>query len=165
MYNNKIRQKVNLKNMLLKKTEKDGVTTALYESSNILASKWNGKDLTIIFKRGASYTYNDVSRTDYTRFEMADSQGAVLNAKIKTYSFTQNDNVNEIALINEINEAKDNERKQFEEGLINYMELMVTAYKANPVITSKALESLSEMIIKHNTLAGSSSKLKLCKCD
>jgi len=151
--------------MLLKKSEKDGVTTALYESSNILASKWNGKDLTIIFKRGASYTYKDVSKTDYTRFEMADSQGAVLNAKIKTYSFAQNDNVNEIALINEINQAKDDEKNKFEEGLINYMELMVTAYKANPVITGTALESLSEMIIKYNTLVGSTSTLKLCKCD
>ena len=151
--------------MLLKKTEKDGVTTALYESSNILASKWNGKDLTIIFKRGASYTYNDVSRTDYTRFEMADSQGAVLNAKIKAYSFTQNDNVDEVTILNEITQTKTDEIKQFEEGLINYMELMVTAYKANPVITPKALVSLSEMIIKHNTLAGSTSTLKLCKCD
>lgn len=151
--------------MLLKKTEKDGVTTALYESSNILASKWNGKDLTIIFKRGASYTYNDVSRTDYTRFEMADSQGAVLNAKIKTYSFTQNDNIDEATLLKEITQTKDDERTQFEEGLINYMELMVGSYKVNSVITSKALESLSEMIIKYNSLVGSTSTLKLCKCD
>jgi uncharacterized protein YPO0396 len=96
---------------------------------------------------------------------MADSQGAVLNAKIKAYSFTQNDNVDEATILNEITQAKNDEIKQFEEGLINYMELMVTAYKANPVITGKALESLSEMIIKHNTLAGSTSTLKLCKCD
>ncbi len=151
--------------MLLKKTEKDGIVTALYESSNILASKWDGKDLTIIFKRGASYTYNNVSRTDYVRFEMADSQGVVLNAKIKTYSFTQNDNVDEAEILTEITKTKADELKEFEEGMINYMELMVSAYKGNQVITSKALETLSEMIIKQNTLAGSASTLKLCKCD
>lgn len=151
--------------MLLKKTEKDGITTALYESSNILASKWNGKDLTIIFKRGASYTYSDVSKTDYTRFEMADSQGAVLNAKIKAYSVIQNDNVDEATILTEITQTKADETKQFEEGLISYMELMVTAYKTNPVITGKSLESLSEMIIKYNSLSGSNSPLKLCKCD
>lgn len=151
--------------MLLKKTEKDGITTALYESSNILASKWNGKDLTIIFKRGASYTYRDVSKTDYTRFEMADSQGLVLNAKIKTYPFVQNASVDETEILTEITQTKAAELKQFEEGMINYMELMVSAYKGNPVITGKALESLSEMIIKHNSLAGNAATLKLCKCE
>lgn len=151
--------------MLLKKVEKDGITTALYESSNILSSRWNGKDLTIIFKRGASYTYKDVSKTDYTRFEMADSQGVVFNARIKTYPFTQNDSVDETTILTEITQTKANELKQFEEGMINYMELMVSAYKGNPVITGKALQTLSEMIIKHNSLVGESGTLKLCKCE
>lgn len=151
--------------MLLKKVEEDGITTALYESSNILSSKWNGKDLTIIFKRGASYTYKDVSKTDYTRFETADSQGIVFNAKIKSYPFTQNNSVDEAAIINEITKTKANDLKQFEEGMINYMELMVSAYKGNPTISGKALQTLSEMIIKHNSLLGEAATLKLCKCE
>jgi hypothetical protein len=151
--------------MLLKKTEKDGVVKALYESSNILASKWDGKDLTVIFKRGATYIYNDVSNTDYVRFETADSQGAVLNAKIKAYSYSKGDDVNEITIINEINEAKDANLKKFEEGMVEYMRLISSAYESNPVLTKASLEKLTEMIIKHSELAGSNAGVKLCACD
>jgi len=151
--------------MLIKRTEDNGIVNALYESSNILSSKYDGKDLTIIFKRGASYTYNDVSKSDYTRFEMADSQGQILNSKIKAYSFSKNDVVNEIPIINEINEAKEAELTTFEKGIINYMKDTIEAYDRDGALSRVAVKTLAEMIIKHNELAGTTSTLKLCACD
>lgn len=151
--------------MLLKKTEKDGVVKALYDSSNILASKWNGTDLTVIFKRGASYTYKGVSKTDYVRFETADSQGAVLNAKIKEYVVVQNDSVDEATIITEIENSKKESLTKFEEGMIEYMRLISTAYEKNPILTKPSLEKLAEMLIKHSELAGTNASIKICACD
>jgi len=151
--------------MLIKRTEDNGIVNALYESSNILSSKYDGKDLTIIFKRGASYTYNDVSKSDYTRFEMADSQGQILNSKIKAYSFSKNDVVNEIPIINEINEAKAAELTTFEKGIINYMKDTIEAYDRDGALSRTAVKTLADMIIKHSELAGTTSTLKLCACD
>jgi HSP20 family molecular chaperone IbpA len=71
--------------MLLQKKEVGGVTKALYESSNVLASNYNPltNELEIIFKGGTRYAYKGVRDSDYMRFETADSQGKVLNANIK----------------------------------------------------------------------------------
>jgi hypothetical protein len=81
--------------MLLKKQEKDNVTKAIFSSSNICASTYDRttKNLTIIFNKGAQYKYPNVSETDYTRFELADSQGVVFNSHIKKYDFEKLDNV------------------------------------------------------------------------
>lgn len=151
--------------MLLDKTEKDGVVSALYESSNILASKWDGKDLTVIFKRGASYTYKGVSKSDYTRFELADSQGAILNAKIKAYSFTQNDAVNEIAIVNEINETKADNLRKFEEGLIEHMRLISSAYETNQYLSKVSLEQLTSLLVKHSEMSDTATTIKICACE
>jgi hypothetical protein len=71
--------------MLLKRVEKENIVKSIYDSSNILASKYDKttKDLTITFKRGAQYKYIGVSSSDYMRFETAESQGAILNSHIK----------------------------------------------------------------------------------
>jgi len=163
--NNIITLKVNLKNMLLSKTEKNGVVTANYDSTNILASKWDGKNLTVIFKHGASYTYNDVTKTDYARFELAESQGVILNAKIKAYSFTKNDGVDADAVVKEIETIKTENLTRFEEGIVEQMRLISSAYEANPMLTKTSLERLAEMLIKHSEMVGTTSGLKLCACD
>jgi hypothetical protein len=82
--------------MLLKKVEKDNLIKALYESSNILASIYDSTtgNLEIIFKAGTKYKYPNVSKTDYMRFEIADSQGAVFNTHIKKYTYEKLANVN-----------------------------------------------------------------------
>jgi hypothetical protein len=71
--------------MILKRTVNDGVIKGFYDSSNILVSEYDQKEnnLTIVFKGGGTYKYNNVSVKDFTRFEMADSQGIVLNKHIK----------------------------------------------------------------------------------
>jgi len=150
--------------MLLKRTEKDGVVNALYDSSNILGSKWNGKNLTVIFKHGASYTYNDVSKTDYMRFETAESQGVVLNTKIKAYTFQKDDAVDGQQLINEVNQAKTDTLTKFEEGLVDEMRVLVSTYEVTPTLTKQSIERLAEMLVKHGELGGAAS-LKLCACE
>ena len=81
--------------MILHKKQTENCVKALYKSSNILASTYNDKtkELEVIFKRGSRYLYENVSVTDYTRFELADSQGKVLNSHIKAYSFKKLDDV------------------------------------------------------------------------
>lgn len=148
--------------MLIKRTEKDGIVKALYESSNILASKWDGKDLTVIFKRGTSYIYNDVSRSDYMRFETADSQGVILNSKIKAYSFSKGDNVDEAQLIKEMDEAKNANNSKFEKEIIDYMTLITVAYEKNPVISKPAFNTLVEMLVKHSELSDNVDEIKIC---
>ena len=73
--------------MILKKQEKNGVVKALYDSSNIVASIYNPatSDLDLIFKAGTKYRYNGVSKSDYMRFEIAESQGTVFNTHIKIW--------------------------------------------------------------------------------
>ena len=99
--------------MLLKKQEKDNVTKAIYASSNICASAYDrtSKNLTIIFNNGGQYRYSNVSETDYTRFELADSQGVVLNSHIKKYDFEKLDKVDPSAILAEVTELKDADKK------------------------------------------------------
>lgn len=94
--------------MILKRQEKDNKIKAMYSSSTILASTFDTltNDLTIIFKNGGHYKYASVSNTDYTRFELADSQGTVLNSHIKKYTFEKLQPVDTTIIIKEIEEMK-----------------------------------------------------------
>jgi hypothetical protein len=94
--------------MLLKKQTEDGIISALYASSSILASIYdtaNG-NLTITFKVGSQYQYANVSEADYVRFEIDDSQGIILNTHIKKYPFLRLANTDVKLLTEEISELK-----------------------------------------------------------
>lgn len=90
--------------MILKKQEKNGKVKAMYSSSNICASVYDtaSGDLTLIFNNGGQYQYAGVSKTDYMRFEMADSQGSVMNTHIKKYPFTKLDKVDTTEILKEV---------------------------------------------------------------
>jgi len=94
--------------MILKRQEKDNIIKALYDSSNILASTYdsNKNNLTIMFKSGTQYKYSNVSKSDYMRFEIAESQGSVFNTHIKKYAFEKLGNVDATEIINEANNLK-----------------------------------------------------------
>ena len=104
--------------MLLKKLDNNGEIRATYSSSNIVSSIYDKatKALTIIFTNGGQYKYSDVSLTDYTRFELADSQGAVHNSHIKKHTFETLAKVDTKALLVEVSELKDAEKKQLLEN-------------------------------------------------
>ena len=76
---------------------------SLYDSTNILASRYNtiSKKLAIIFKGGRQYLYHDVNKKDYDVFEQSESQGKVLNSVIKKYKFDRIEEVVEVTPINE----------------------------------------------------------------
>jgi len=73
--------------MILNKHIQDHNIENIYDSSHILASKYNtiSQKLAIIFKNGTQYLYHDVKLTDYQLFESSDSQGKVINSTIKNY--------------------------------------------------------------------------------
>lgn len=99
--------------MILKRDEKDGIVNALYNSSNILASTYDLKknELVIIFKSGTKYKYKNVSKSDYMRFEIAESQGSVFNKYIKNYEFEKMESIDVVKLITEISKASEEEKK------------------------------------------------------
>lgn len=140
--------------MLLKKSEKNGIVTAHYDSSNVIASEWDGTNLTVIFKHGGSYTYNNVSNTDYVRFELAESQGSILNSKIKGYSFIKNDNVDVDTFLREIKDTKIEELRKFEEGIVDHMRVIISSYESNPILTRPSLDKLTEMLVKYSEMEG-----------
>ncbi len=140
--------------MLLKKQEKDNVTKAIYASSNVCASTYDRttKDLTIIFNNGGQYKYPNVSETDYTRFELADSQGVVLNSHIKKYAFEKLDKVDPSAILAEVTELKDAEKKAKIEMAIKKMITSVnavtnyyeTTQSVDPALYSKMKSAMEE---------------------
>lgn len=87
--------------MVLNKHEENGTIENLYDSSNILASKYdtNSKKLAIIFSNGRQYLYHDVNRSDYDIFESAESQGKMLHSTIKKYKVERVDDVTDTNII------------------------------------------------------------------
>lgn len=73
--------------MVLTKHEGDNSIECLFDSSNILASKYliKEKKLALIFSSGRQYVYEDVKKEDYIKFESSESQGKTLNTTIKKY--------------------------------------------------------------------------------
>lgn len=75
--------------MILKRETHPNYIECLYESTNVLASKYNLRDgrLAIIFKSGRQYVYEDVLYKDYEIFEKSSSQGAVVKQNLGKYSY------------------------------------------------------------------------------
>ena len=138
--------------MILEKIEKNGLIEVLYESSNIIASKYNklDKSLSIIFKHGGNYVYSNVPETDYFRFETAESQGKVLNSNIKKYAFIKEDNVDVSEVIDRIKNIKQEEIMLFEKGLINYMKKITKDY--DDIGRLVGMDKLNKMILKYDSM-------------
>jgi hypothetical protein len=95
--------------MVLIKHEENGAIECLYDSSNILGSKYivNEKKLAIIFNSGRQYVYEGVTFTDYSKFEGSESQGKLLHTLIKKYSYSQSKDIVDVQpLVEQIVEIK-----------------------------------------------------------
>jgi len=116
--------------MLLKRVEKDGEIKSLFESSNILASTYNTgtKDLTIIFKGGKQYKYPEVKNTDYTRFELAESQGKIFNSHIKKYEFVKLDEIDITKIHEAIDDVNSENKAGTEKLIIDIMRTFIGIY-------------------------------------
>lgn len=139
--------------MILKRKEKDGIIKGIYSSSNICASIYNTitNELTIIFSNGGQYKYTDVSKTDYMRFETADSQGSVLNTHIKKYTTTKLDNVDTTEILKEVEQLKDQEEPQITpdvavKEMLQNMSDIISNYLKNGNVTLTSLAGLKNKI-------------------
>lgn len=99
--------------MILKRIEKDNQIKALYDSTNVLGSVYNteSSDLDLIFKSGQKYRYKGVSKADYMRLEIAESQGQVFNTHIKKYVFEKLERVDPTKILVEVDDLKAKEAK------------------------------------------------------
>ncbi len=96
--------------MILLKHEENGSIECLYESSNVLGSKYiiNEKKLAVIFKSGSQYVYNDVTYDEYRKFELAKSQGKILNSVVKGHDYEKSPNTVDVTpMIEQINKIKE----------------------------------------------------------
>lgn len=139
--------------MILKRQEKDGIIKAIYSSSNICASTYNStsNELTIIFNHGGQYKYLDVAKTDYMRFETAESQGSVLNTHIKKYTSAKLDAVDVTEIIKEVESLKEDEDKHVSpdvatKTMLEAMSNIISNYLKNGNVTAASLTGLKKGI-------------------
>jgi len=138
--------------LLQKETKNDRTTKALYSSSNICASLYDKltKELTITFNNGGQYKYRDVSLTDYTRFEMADSQGSVFSSHLKKYAFENLGKTNTQDILDEVVVLKEAENKAMvahsAKALVALAKSLSTYHESTDKIETSMLVSLKKAI-------------------
>jgi hypothetical protein len=115
--------------MILRREVKNNQVISYYNSSNILSSIYDttNKNLEIIFKRGARYLYENVDNMDYMRFELADSQGQVLNSHIKKYDFTKLDSIEAKKLEEDIDKYKEIEIQSIVTSVIDRLLTIISS--------------------------------------
>jgi hypothetical protein len=135
--------------MLIKRNTNNDVIEAMYESSNIVASKYdkNNNALFITFKTGAEYLYENVPAKDYHMFELAESQGKIFNKYIKPYyKMSKHGDVDVVELKERMERAKQEEM----DGMMK--EVALTAkkvhdfYDNNNVIDIAQLKALKNLV-------------------
>ena len=143
--------------MILKRQENNGIIKAIYSSSTICASIFdsNNRTLIVIFNNGGQYKYNDVTMSDYTRLETADSNGSVFNIHIKKkyLSFEKLENINNANLkqiLDEVNELKIHEERAIitakSKSIAEMMNYLIDTYNKTGDFDSKNLSSLKTLI-------------------
>lgn len=141
--------------MIVKRLEKDGKVKAMFSSSTVAASTYDTVtgDLTVIFNNGGTYMYPSVAKTDYTRFELAESTGSEFNTHIKKkYSnFKKLDSMpsDKIAsLLVEIEKlAEDQSTPKIEDkDVINGMMKVISSYIGSGSIDSKNFTDLIKLM-------------------
>ena len=142
--------------MILKRLEKDGKVKAMFKSATVAASTYNTAtgDLTVIFNNGGTYSYPAVAKTDYMRFELAESTGSEFNTHIKKKytNFTKLESMpsNKLTLLlSEIKELSDNEVKIDDKTIVEDMLKIVSAYVKDGTINKTTLGSFIEVAGKY----------------
>jgi len=145
--------------MILKRQENKGIIKAIYSSSNICATTYDSTDnsLVVIFNHGGQYKYFDVSKTDYMRFETAESQGSVLNTHIKKYSMSNMGKVDVTEIIKEVESLKAEETKDISpdtatKEMLESMSNIISNYLKNGNVTAKSLNGLKDYISTFETV-------------
>lgn len=143
--------------MIVKKQEKNGKIKAMYASSTICASIFDTttNDLIVIFNNGGQYKYPAVALTDYTRFEIAESNGSTFNTYIKKKytTFEKLDKLPEDSLsqiLAEVTELKEAEEKTLIAGkskiIVESMNTLIGQYLKNGTLDKATLEYIKGKI-------------------
>lgn len=71
--------------------DNEGKTQSIYDSSNVLASKYDpvSKKFVVIFGNGMQYLYENVSNQSFNSFQNSKSQGNAIHSIIKTHTTTK----------------------------------------------------------------------------
>lgn len=137
--------------MLIKKytDNENNKEHSLYNSSNVLASEYNKdtNDLKVIFQNGGHYIYKNVDNTDHARFQLAESQGKVLNQSIKpTYEYIKKDDVDVEDYKKNIEDLIKKEVEQMEKELKELMDDATEDYETNGNFSRRTLNSITTVI-------------------
>jgi hypothetical protein len=143
--------------MIVKKQEKNGKIKAMYSSSTICASIFDTttNDLIVIFNNGGQYKYPSVSLTDYTRFEIADSNGTTFNTYIKKKytNFEKLDKLSDEVLksiLDEVSEITAAEEKNIliakSKAIIEAMHTVIGEYIKTGSLEKTSLETIKTKI-------------------
>ena len=74
--------------MLLQSVQdQEGKISSLYDSSNVIASKYDPKErkFVVIFGNGGQYLYEDVTKHTFDEFQKSKSQGSAIHSIIKKH--------------------------------------------------------------------------------
>jgi hypothetical protein len=146
--------------MIVKRIEKNNTIKVMYASSTICATTYekDTKDLTVIFNNGGRYKYPNVSLTDYTRVETAESNGSSFNTHIKkNYTkFEKLDSLDESkikAILAEIKELTPEEEKVdvvvVEKEMLESMGNLLTDYIKSGSVNKDILKRVTENLTKY----------------
>lgn len=149
--------------MLLKRQEKDNVIKAIYKSSNVLASTYNKEtsELILVFNKGTQYKYAGVKSSDYTRLELAESQGSVFNTHIKPYSAEKIADMDPAVLpqiVNEVETLYAEEQKAIILAKSNSLRTHMLSICAAGADTPMSVKQLEELQVKITAYITDSSK-------
>jgi hypothetical protein len=142
--------------MLLKTQEQDNKTKSIYASSNICASIYDKSTdaLTIFFNNGGQYLYEGVTKSDYLRFEMADSQGAVFSSHIKKYPFQKLDKVDVKDILVEVTQIQGAEDKAKIDYaikiMVDQMKAVITYYDSTNDVETALLNKAKDAIAAYD---------------
>ena len=144
--------------MILKRKKINENVVCTYDSSNILASSYNGKanELTITFSYGGQYTYSNVNKNEYLIFEQDKSQGSVFNKLIKPKDFIKGEPVRVEEFLAEIDTMEDStpsekaktELSKEEKQLIINMEAFLIFHKNKQDLVLEDLTDIKYFVDK-----------------
>jgi hypothetical protein len=142
--------------MIITRNEQEDVIKVLYKSSMILSSTYDKETnkLNIIFTNGGNYDYPNVKKTDYLKFEMAESVGKAFIQYIKPYSFIKLENADTNLIKEEINKVKENALKGITQLMIKQMDTMTYFHKEYTNLEEHQVKTLQEIINKYFEIKG-----------
>lgn len=134
--------------MILNKIEKNEIIKSVYDSSNVLSTEYdlNDKTLIVTFVRGQQYKYFNVSKEDYLKLELSESQGKVINSTIRKYEFEKGDLVDSSLIIEEIENLNKEKLSERHLEFINALKQVIDEYEINKIISNNTFRLIKTKI-------------------